>query len=156
MTAPFLKVTEETLNATLQVFKATWRGTVVAVKIMVLPSHMSGKEKREKMAVMETAISSSLSHPNCVATYTYAVEPVRSNTTLKDHSEAEEPGAGLSMHDSSQSWRAGGAEGTLAGLRKGSSGSNADAGAFSWEVRLVQEYCDLGSLRSAFKQNRFK
>lgn len=36
----------------LQVYKATWRGTVVAVKIMVLPSHMSGKEKREKMAIM--------------------------------------------------------------------------------------------------------
>jgi hypothetical protein len=50
----------------LQVFKATWKGTVVAVKIMVLPSYMTGKEKREKMAVMETAISSSLSHPNVV------------------------------------------------------------------------------------------
>jgi hypothetical protein len=33
---------------------------------MVLPSYMTGKEKREKMAVMETAISSSLSHPNVV------------------------------------------------------------------------------------------
>jgi hypothetical protein len=50
----------------LQVFKATWKGTTVAVKIMVLPSYMTGKEKREKMAVMETAISSSLSHPNVV------------------------------------------------------------------------------------------
>jgi hypothetical protein len=48
------------------VFKATWKGTTVAVKIMVLPSYMTGKEKREKMAVMETAISSSLSHPNVV------------------------------------------------------------------------------------------
>jgi hypothetical protein len=36
----------------------------VAVKTMVLPSGMSGQEKREKMAIMETAISSSLSHPN--------------------------------------------------------------------------------------------
>jgi hypothetical protein len=27
---------------------------------------MTGKEKREKMAVMETAISSSLRHPNVV------------------------------------------------------------------------------------------
>jgi hypothetical protein len=27
---------------------------------------MSGKEKREKMAIMETAISASLSHPNIV------------------------------------------------------------------------------------------
>lgn len=50
----------------IQVFKATWKGTTVAVKIMVLPSYMTGKDKREKMAVMETAISSSLSHPNVV------------------------------------------------------------------------------------------
>lgn len=49
-----------------QVFKAAWKGTTVAVKIMVLPSYMTGKDKREKMAVMETAISSSLSHPNVV------------------------------------------------------------------------------------------
>ncbi len=33
---------------------------------MVLPANMSGKEKREKMAVMEAAISSSLAHPNVV------------------------------------------------------------------------------------------
>jgi hypothetical protein len=33
---------------------------------MVLPAAMSGKERREKMAIMETAISSSLSHPNIV------------------------------------------------------------------------------------------
>ena len=33
---------------------------------MVMPSHMSGKEKREKMLIMEAAISSALSHPNIV------------------------------------------------------------------------------------------
>jgi hypothetical protein len=47
-----------------QVYKGLWKGTTVAVKTMLLPSAMSGAEKREKMAVMETAISSSLSHPN--------------------------------------------------------------------------------------------
>ncbi len=43
-----------------------WRGTGVAIKTIVLPANMSGKEKREKMAVMEAAISSSLAHPNIV------------------------------------------------------------------------------------------
>eukprot|EP00878_Enallax_costatus_P045237 GHUV01054290.1.p2 GENE.GHUV01054290.1~~GHUV01054290.1.p2 ORF type:complete len:143 (-),score=34.42 GHUV01054290.1:94-522(-) len=71
---------------------------------MVLPSYMTGKEKREKMAVMETAISSSLSHPNVVQTYTYAVEPVRSNTAIGDRSHASGPGADISMHDSTFSW----------------------------------------------------
>jgi hypothetical protein len=60
------------------------------------------------------------------------------------------------MHDSTQSWRASG-DGGLAALQKGSGNSgSSDMGAFSWEVRLVQEFCDLGSLRNAFKANRFK
>ena len=54
----------------------TWKGTSVAVKSMIFPANMSGKEKRERMAIMETAISSSLSHPNVVQTYTYAIRPV--------------------------------------------------------------------------------
>jgi hypothetical protein len=33
---------------------------------MILPAGLSNKERREKMAVMEAAISSSLSHPNIV------------------------------------------------------------------------------------------
>lgn len=48
----------------LQVYKGLWKGTVVAVKTIVLPAAMSGQEKREKMAIMEAAISSTLSHPN--------------------------------------------------------------------------------------------
>ncbi len=44
--------------------KGLWRGTEVAVKTMILPANMTGQQKREKMAVMEAAISSSLVHPN--------------------------------------------------------------------------------------------
>ena len=36
-----------------KVFRGLWRGTVVAIKTMVLPANMSGQEKREKMAIME-------------------------------------------------------------------------------------------------------
>ncbi len=49
-----------------KVYKGLWHGTVVAVKAMVLHSNMSGAEKYERMAIMEAAISSSLSHPNIV------------------------------------------------------------------------------------------
>ena len=38
----------------------------MAVKKMVMPQHMNGAEKREKMAIMEAAISSTLNHPNIV------------------------------------------------------------------------------------------
>ncbi|KAG2450347.1 hypothetical protein HYH02_004852 [Chlamydomonas schloesseri] len=64
-----------------KVFRGLWRGTEVAIKTIILPTNMSGKEKRERMAVMEAAISSSLAHPNVVATYTYQIKP------LKDSSE---------------------------------------------------------------------
>lgn len=43
-----------------------WRGSVVAIKVMILPARMSGKEKRERMALMEAAISSVMTHPNIV------------------------------------------------------------------------------------------
>jgi hypothetical protein len=32
-----------------QVYKGLWRGSIVAVKTMLLPANMSGAEKREKM-----------------------------------------------------------------------------------------------------------
>ncbi|KAF5837079.1 hypothetical protein DUNSADRAFT_4860 [Dunaliella salina] len=47
-----------------KVYRGKWRGTDVAVKIIMLPANMSGREKREKMVVWEAAISSSLIHPN--------------------------------------------------------------------------------------------
>lgn len=53
----------------------TWRGSVVAVKAIVLPAALSGKAKRERMAVMEAAISSTMAHPNIVQTYTYDMRP---------------------------------------------------------------------------------
>lgn len=52
------------LNSLLSSEKGLWRGTEVAIKTMILPANMAGAEKREKMAVMEAAISSSLMHPN--------------------------------------------------------------------------------------------
>ena len=48
-----------------KVYCGVWKGTEVAIKSILLPSDMSGKA-RERMACMEAAISSSLSHPNIV------------------------------------------------------------------------------------------
>ena len=47
-----------------KVHRGLWRGSVVAVKSMVLPANMSSAEKRGRMAIMEAAISSSMAHPN--------------------------------------------------------------------------------------------
>lgn len=56
-----------------KVYKGLWKGTLVAVKVLLLPSGLSGLQRREQMAVMEAAISSSLRHPNIVQTFTYGV-----------------------------------------------------------------------------------
>jgi hypothetical protein len=52
------------------------------------------------------------------------------------------------MHDSTHSVRKFNAAGEE--VDEGSS-EQGGGGAFSWEVRLVQEFCDLGSLRDALK-----
>ena len=49
-----------------KVYRGIWKGEPVAVKTMVLPNNISGLEKRERMAIMEAAISTALAHPNIV------------------------------------------------------------------------------------------
>ncbi|GAX74177.1 hypothetical protein CEUSTIGMA_g1626.t1 [Chlamydomonas eustigma] len=131
-----------------KVYKGLWRGTEVAVKTMMLAADLSGAEKREKMAVMEAAISSSLSHPNIVSTYTYSIKPVRDTTS-----------AGPQL-DPSLIVLTGGSTvdgNTLAGTNGVTKrGDNGNAGlVHSYEVRLVLEYCDLGSLKEAVDQGAF-
>ncbi len=118
----------------------------MAVKLMVMSNLMDGAAKRERMAIMEAAISSSLSHPNLVQTFTYSLSPIR---------------------DTSSTVVAGGvspsAEGIVgSGYRvfgDASGASSPDSNSLEprdpgplpqfsgFEVRLVLEYCDKGSLR---------
>lgn len=51
---------------------------------------MSGAEKREKMVVWEAAISSSLTHPNIVQTYTYSIKPVKESVPVNKQSTHRE------------------------------------------------------------------
>ncbi|KAG2500644.1 hypothetical protein HYH03_001411 [Edaphochlamys debaryana] len=137
-----------------KVQKGLWRGTVVAVKTMILPANMTGQQKREKMAVMEAAISSSLVHPNIVTTYTYFIRPYHEPThegvqNMLTHGEGTPrkttaAGEGRGVED-------GGSEG-LGSLDE--SGSD-EAAIHSFEVRLVLEFCDKGSLKDALDQHAF-
>jgi hypothetical protein len=43
---------------------------------------MGSSVKQEKMAIMEAAISSSLTHPNIVQTYTYSIKPIKDSVTM--------------------------------------------------------------------------
>ncbi|KAG2500643.1 hypothetical protein HYH03_001410 [Edaphochlamys debaryana] len=137
-----------------KVQKGLWRGTVVAVKTMILPANMTGQQKREKMAVMEAAISSSLVHPNIVTTYTYFIrpyhEPTHDGVLNGSRNNATAMGGEGRAAEEGPS---GGSEG-VGSLDE--SGSSADEAAIhSYEVRLVLEFCDKGSLKDALDQHAF-
>ena len=143
-----------------KVYKALWRGIEVAVKSMFLPLIMSGAQKRGRLAIMEAAISSSLSHPNLIRTYTYALTPVH-----QPASPMAEPSSLASLNPSSSS--------TSQALERSSKTSSNPSDTPStklpsphqpppsikplqgpgpvtaFEVQLVLELCDLGTLRGA-------
>ncbi|GAX83025.1 hypothetical protein CEUSTIGMA_g10452.t1 [Chlamydomonas eustigma] len=116
-----------------KVYKGLWRGTTVAVKIMVMPNIMSDVEKRHRMAIMEAAISSSLSHPNIVQTYTYSMRPIR---------DAED----FQMSSS----------GSLTDAQQDPSIPRAGVNPYNgFEVQLVLEYCNFGCLQRALRKGVF-
>jgi len=141
-----------------KVYRALWQGTEVALKTALLPSGMSGAERREKMAIMEAAISSTLSHPNIVQTYTYTIAPVKNQgmPTREDLSlmgiEMQSIAASHTFNFSQSAMsRAHGA-----GKDNDTSMPSPDARNHDLEVRLVLELCDLGSLRDCLDIGMFK
>ncbi|KAI8463338.1 MAG: hypothetical protein J3K34DRAFT_149057 [Monoraphidium minutum] len=127
-----------------KVYKGIWRGSTVAIKTMILPAKMSGAEKRERMAIMEAAISSSMNHPNIVQTYTYTIRPTTSANALP----VIELGSSVVGSATATS-----PEGS--GVTPPSSALNASPHVHSFEVSLVLEFCGLGSLRDALDAGAF-
>ena len=134
-----------------KVWRGAWKGSAVAVKSVVLPANMSGQEKREKMAVMEAAISSALSHPNIVATYTYDLRAVAG---------AGGAGAGAGGGGAADGAAGGGGDAAAAAgaaaLQAMRAGAAAAPHVHSFDMRLVLEFCDRGSLRDALDQGAFR
>ena len=92
------------------------------------------------MAIMEAAISKSLSHENIVSTYTYSLTPVRE-------------GAGPSRSSSFPKSTTDGADST--GTLSPRSSLHCVTAATAFEVRIVLEFCDRGTLREALSQWAF-
>ena len=107
-----------------------WRGAQVAVKRMLLPHNMSSTNRASAMAAMEVAITSSVSHPNLVQLYTYRVTPVMEKALAPDIM------AGQLIQVKSASMMSSPLE------------SNTSDAVAAYELLLVLEYCDGGSLRS--------
>ncbi|KAG2494733.1 hypothetical protein HYH03_007246 [Edaphochlamys debaryana] len=140
-----------------RVYKALWRGTEVAVKVITLPAHMSGRERHERMAVMEAAISSSLSHPNIVQTFTFTIDRVEGAKARKANQLAslqESGGDSLPCASTDHcvalngvgNGNGGGVTTATSGIPGSNVTSNIDD-VLGYEIKLVQEFCDLGSLR---------
>ncbi|KAF5825549.1 hypothetical protein DUNSADRAFT_8763 [Dunaliella salina] len=62
------------------VYKGTWKGLDVAVKTVLFTEHTEGSNLPQKArAILEAAVSASMSHPNIVPTYHYDIKPIRAH-----------------------------------------------------------------------------
>ncbi len=95
-----------------------------------------GAKKRDRMALFEAAIGASLSHPNIAQTLTYSLRPVKEDTSSSQSDSASGSKKTPTSHPNS---------------REGSTRLVASA----FEVKLVMEFCDKGSLRDALDKNLF-
>lgn len=131
----------------------------MAVKSMVLPIKMSGAEKRGRLAVMEAAISASLSHPNIIKTFTYTLTPVRVAT----HSTPSSLGPSVSASADSEGLQATQQSSRITSSDFKTPGSNQttlpsslkQTPVSAFEVQLVLELCDLGTLQGALELQAF-
>ena len=73
-----------------KVYRGSWRGLEVAVKMVLFSNQQGGANAPEKRAVMEAAVSSSVVHPNVVATYHYDIKQVRAVAATKGSIQIEE------------------------------------------------------------------
>ncbi|WIA35332.1 hypothetical protein OEZ86_003786 [Tetradesmus obliquus] len=135
------------------VYLGTWHGRRVAVKVMQLPANallgqlQPRSNSAPHMAIMETVVSSTISHPNLVQVYTYTLNPLIAG---------EEQGSGSSgsrrnlpplppqARQQQQQQVAQHGAATPPGSAQRSQGIVS-----GWELRLVMEYCDQGTLRDA-------
>eukprot|EP00191_Tetraselmis_sp_GSL018_P003816 CAMPEP_0177598562 /NCGR_PEP_ID=MMETSP0419_2-20121207/12433_1 /TAXON_ID=582737 /ORGANISM="Tetraselmis sp., Strain GSL018" /LENGTH=965 /DNA_ID=CAMNT_0019091051 /DNA_START=562 /DNA_END=3459 /DNA_ORIENTATION=+ len=119
-----------------KVYRGLWKGVTVAYKIVQLPPNKSKLEREQKKMAMETVISSSLRHPNVVQTFSYEIVPY-------EIGEGQE--AGRANTDFSASI-------TQTNMTDLTDYAENNKNLVLWEVSIVQEYCNRGSLRNALQQ----
>ncbi len=119
-----------------RVYRGSWNGNTVAVKVMETTENLANPDERSSGGTEETGarglfeavLSSSLSHPNVVHTYQYAVRPI------------SKPMPGMKMLGE--------------GARRGSLDANAGGRHLS-EVWLISEFCNRGPLLTAIERGAF-
>ena len=128
------------------VYRATWRGIPAAVKVMQLSDSIWGVggrhgRMREQMAVMEAALSSTVSHPNIVQVYTYMIRPVTRIEEVVSGAAVTataERGEGVGEGDSRSS-----SSSRLEGEETDEAEEASEMDVVAYELLLVMEFCEL-------------
>ncbi|PNH11049.1 putative serine/threonine-protein kinase, partial [Tetrabaena socialis] len=127
-----------------RVYRGLWQGRVVALKVMVLPSGI-----RQQQAQMEAAVSASMNHPSIVQTYSYSFRMVLDSTSSWSRQRSRLGSATDALPPPA-------APATVAISSVGSSSATPGGDQpHGYELQLVLEYCDLGSLRGALDLGAF-
>ncbi|GIL97177.1 hypothetical protein Vretimale_2919 [Volvox reticuliferus] len=149
-----------------RVYRGIWQGHVVALKVLLLPACLTQDERLQHIAVMEAAVSSALSHPNLVQTYSYSFRAVM-DSTLQFAKGAKGAAGSESGSGVTSAARVGGSGGGGDGNTAAGHGATTAPSASSqappsvqhdphgYELQLVLEYCDLGTLRQALDRGGF-
>ncbi|KIZ06161.1 hypothetical protein MNEG_1794 [Monoraphidium neglectum] len=128
-------------------FGTVWRGllqgrTEVAVKLMQLPglsalapSGAKAASIRERMVVQEAAIASAVAHPHVVSVFSVGLRPCRP--------PQQEPAQGDGRRQQAPDPPAPATPG-------------AEGDAVLWQLTIVMEYCDQGTLRQALDRGRLR
>ncbi|GLC52885.1 hypothetical protein PLESTB_000684500 [Pleodorina starrii] len=154
------------------VYRGVWRGLDVAVKSRLLQCGLLGGGGPQGLvaaaadtpsqdlalphrAIQEAAISTSVSHPNVVATYTYTLErledaPPRLNAAImRADDKPAVQGTNTGSASSSSSSSSSQADGSVP---KSAADASGRGELEVWKLTLVQELCDGNSLRCCLEQ----
>ncbi|GIL61724.1 hypothetical protein Vafri_16123 [Volvox africanus] len=123
------------------VYKGEWRGLPVAIKVVLLQDGDSAL-RRERL-VREVALSATLSHPNIVPTYHYAIQPVAATGSAGTFVPL------MAGHRPRVAKKPAEASPTAAALE-------ADGGVMAYKLSIFMAYCDRGTLRDALRTGVFQ
>eukprot|EP00198_Chlamydomonas_reinhardtii_P002621 XP_001691957.1 predicted protein [Chlamydomonas reinhardtii] len=134
------------------VYRGTWKGLPVAVKTVLV----QGDSPQSRQFLLEAAISASLQHANIVTTYLYELRPLDEvdgglgnlDLRLRAPDSADDATTNSSISAAIASGAGGMASGGLGGVRGGRMSC--------WKLYIVQEFCELGTLKAAVDQGYFK
>lgn len=133
-----------------RVYRGSWNGTTVAVKVMethdpaVLSanghgpgehSNHSAGTSHASQGIFEAILSSSLSHPNVVHTYQYAMRPMERRAMARTASSKSGPGGGAASRPMAH--------------------REDDRATPTCEVWIISEFCNRGPLLTAIERGAF-